>query len=102
MTKIPPGVEDRQAVFAADILSTGFGAVERAHVAKGQAVAIFAQGPVGLCATIAAKLYGAEPIIAVEGLAARAAMARRFGADTGRRSGERGRRDHALDRRRGC
>jgi threonine dehydrogenase-like Zn-dependent dehydrogenase len=81
MTKIPPAVEDRQAIFAADVLSTGFGAIERAKVGKGQSVAIFAQGPVGLCATIAAKFYGAEPIIAVEGVSERAAMSRRLGAD---------------------
>jgi threonine dehydrogenase-like Zn-dependent dehydrogenase len=82
MTKIPPSVDDRRAVFAADILSTGFAALERAKVGKGQSVAIFAQGPVGLCATMAAKYYGASPIIAVEGLPERAAMARKLGADT--------------------
>lgn len=81
MTKIPPGVDDRQALFTADVLSTGFGAVERAHVGKGHSVAVFAQGPVGLCVTIAAKHYGAAPLIVVEGLPARQAMARRFGAD---------------------
>jgi 2-desacetyl-2-hydroxyethyl bacteriochlorophyllide A dehydrogenase len=82
LAKIPPGVTDRQAVCAADVLSTGFAAVERASVREGQSVAVFAQGPVGLCATLAAKFYGAEPLVVVEGLPARAAMARRFGADT--------------------
>ena len=81
MTRIPDGVSDKQAIFAADILSTGLGALERAHVRRGSSVAIFAQGPVGLCATLGAKFLGADPIIVVEGLPERAAMARRFGAD---------------------
>lgn len=80
MTKIPDGVDDRAAIFAADILSTGFGAIERAEVKPGQSVAIFAQGPVGLCATIAAKYHGAEPIIAVESIPERVEMAKRLGA----------------------
>jgi len=82
MTRIPEGVTERQAIFAADILSTGLGALERARVRPGDKVAIFAQGPVGLCATLGAKFLGADPVIAVEGLPERAAMARRFGADT--------------------
>jgi len=80
MTHIPAEVSDRQAVLVADVLSTGFGAIERARLRRGDAVAIFGQGPVGLCATLAAAYFGAEPIIAVEGLANRAALARRFGA----------------------
>jgi threonine dehydrogenase-like Zn-dependent dehydrogenase len=48
---------------------------------EGQTVAIFAQGPVGLCVTAAAKMYGAGVIIAVEGITTRVAMARRLGAD---------------------
>ncbi len=81
MAKIPDAVDDTTAIFAADILPTGLGAVERAGVAAGTSVAIFAQGPVGLCATLAAKHAGAEPIIAVERIAERQRMARHFGAD---------------------
>jgi len=64
-----------------DIMSTGFGAIERAPVRPGDSVAIFAQGPVGLCATAGARTYGAGLIIAVEGVPERAAMAKRMGAD---------------------
>jgi threonine dehydrogenase-like Zn-dependent dehydrogenase len=78
---IPDGMTDRQAIFAADIMSTGFAAIERGRLQRGQTVAIFAQGPVGLCATAAAKYHGAGHIIAVESVPARAAMARRMGAD---------------------
>jgi alcohol dehydrogenase len=44
-------------------------------------VVVFAQGPIGLCATAGAKLMGASRIIAVESDPARAAMARKMGAD---------------------
>lgn len=78
---IPASLGDRDALFVSDILSTGFGAIERADFREGQTVAIFAQGPVGLCATIAAKTYGASAIFAVESVPERVAMARRLGAD---------------------
>ncbi len=80
-TVIPASIDDRQALFASDIMSTGFAAIERADMKEGQSVAIFAQGPVGLCTTAAAKTYGAGLIIAVESIPERAAMARRLGAD---------------------
>ena len=44
-------------------------------------MAVFAQGPIGLCATAGAKLKGATTIIVVDGVAGRLAMARRLGAD---------------------
>jgi threonine dehydrogenase-like Zn-dependent dehydrogenase len=81
LARIPDGMHDRQAILAADILSTGFTAIERARVQPGQTVAIYAQGPVGLCATAAARHHGAGRVIAVELVPERAAMARRLGAD---------------------
>jgi alcohol dehydrogenase len=50
-------------------------------VKLGDTVAIFAQGPIGLCATVGAKLRGAGFIIAVESDPVRSAMAKRMGAD---------------------
>lgn len=47
----------------------------------GDSVVVFAQGPIGLCATAGAKLMGAALVIGVEGDATRQAMARRMGAD---------------------
>ncbi len=78
---VPDGLSDRDAMLVGDILSTGFGAIERAGFREGQTVAIFAQGPVGLCATIAAKTYGASAIFTVESVPERIAMSRRLGAD---------------------
>jgi threonine dehydrogenase-like Zn-dependent dehydrogenase len=81
MAKVPDSLEDEQVIFVGDILSTGFGAIERAGLRTGDTVAIFAQGPVGLCATMAARALGAGLIIAVEGIPERQAMAKRMGAD---------------------
>ena len=64
-----------------DIMSTGFSGAERGGIRIGDMVAIFAQGPIGLCATAGAKLMGASTIIAVDGLPNRLAMAKRLGAD---------------------
>jgi threonine dehydrogenase-like Zn-dependent dehydrogenase len=47
----------------------------------GDSVAVFAQGPIGLCATLGAKLRGAGLIIAVDSMPERLEMARRFGAN---------------------
>jgi threonine dehydrogenase-like Zn-dependent dehydrogenase len=64
-----------------DIMSTGFGGAERANIRIGDSVAIFAQGPIGLCATAGAKLRGSTRIIAVDGVPERLQMAKRIGAD---------------------
>src|SRR6201999_2900769 len=61
--------------------STGFVGAENAHIPLGGTVAVFAQGAVGLSATIGAKLLGAGLIIAIEGIPERAALAKQFGAD---------------------
>ncbi len=80
-TKVPDGVSDEHAVLATDIMSTGFGAIERANAGIGDSVAIFAQGPVGLCATAGARARGCGLIIAVDSLPERLEMAKRFGAN---------------------
>ncbi len=81
MAKVPDNLEDEQVLFATDIMSTGFGAIERAGIRPGDSVAIFAQGPVGLCATAGARALGAGFIITVESIPERVAMSKRMGAD---------------------
>jgi threonine dehydrogenase-like Zn-dependent dehydrogenase len=81
MAKVPDNLDDDQVLFTTDIMSTGFGAIERGGMRAGDTVAIFAQGPVGLCATAGARTLGAGRIIAVEGIPERQAMAKRMGAD---------------------
>ncbi|MBA5867519.1 MAG: alcohol dehydrogenase catalytic domain-containing protein [Nitrospira sp. CR1.3] len=81
LAKIPDEVTDEQVVLLADIASTGFSGAESGGVRIGDAVAVFAQGPIGLCATVGAKLMGAALVIGIDGDETRLAMARRMGAD---------------------
>jgi alcohol dehydrogenase len=81
MAKIPDELSDEQVVLLADIASTGFSGAESGQVRIGDAVVVFAQGPIGLCATAGAKLMGAALVIGVDGDDTRLAMARRMGAD---------------------
>src|SRR5438552_11477000 len=81
LAKIPDELTDEQVVLLADIASTGISAAESADLQIGDTVAVFAQGPIGLCATAGAKLKGASMIIAVESDPVRAQMAKRMGAD---------------------
>jgi len=81
LAKIPDELTDEQVVLLADIASTGFSGAERANIKIGDAVVVFAQGPIGLCATAGAKLVGASLIIGIDGDDARLAMSKRMGAD---------------------
>ena len=81
LAKIPAGLADEEVLLCPDIMSTGFSAVESGHVRIGDAVAIFAQGPIGLCATAGARLAGASLIIAVDSVPRRLEQAKRMGAD---------------------
>src|SRR5262245_39691761 len=81
LAKIPDDLTDEQVVLLADIASTGFSGAESGGVRIGDSVVVFAQGPIGLCATAGARLMGAALIIGVDGDENRLAMARRVGAD---------------------
>src|SRR6202162_2025850 len=60
LARIPDELADEQVVFLGDIASTGISAAESADLEIGDTVAVFAQGPIGLCATAGAKLLGRE------------------------------------------
>jgi alcohol dehydrogenase len=81
LAKIPESLTDEQVVLLADIASTGFSGAESGNVRIGDTVVVFAQGPIGLCATAGAKLMGASLVIGVDGDPHRAETAMRFGAD---------------------
>lgn len=78
---IPDGLSDEEVLMCPDIMSTGFGGAENGNIKIGDTVVIFAQGPIGLCATAGAKLKGASLIIAVDSVASRLDMAKSLGAD---------------------
>lgn len=81
LAPIPDGLPDDVAVYACDMLSTGFAGAQNAHIPLGGTVAVFAQGAVGLSATLGARLLGAGLVITVEGIPERAALSKQFGAD---------------------
>jgi threonine dehydrogenase-like Zn-dependent dehydrogenase len=81
LAKIPDELSDEQVVLLADIASTGFAGAESGNVRIGDSVVVFAQGPIGLCATAGAKLMGATLIIGIDGDDNRLSMAQRMGAD---------------------
>jgi alcohol dehydrogenase len=81
LAKIPDELTDEQVVLLADIASTGFSGAESGNIRMGDTVAVFALGPIGLCAAIGAKLMGAALVIGVEGDPARIEFAKKMGVD---------------------
>ena len=81
LAPVPDGLSDEQVLMCPDIMSTGFSGAESAGIRIGDVVAVFAQGPIGLCATAGAKLSGASVVIGVDKLPDRLAMSGRMGAD---------------------
>lgn len=78
---IPDAVSDEQAVYAADMLSTGFAAAVDAQLPLGGTAAVFGLGAVGLSAGMGLRLLGAGLLIGVESDPKRAELARRVGFD---------------------
>lgn len=80
LAPVPDNLTDEQVLMCPDIMSTGFVGAENANIKIGDYVAIFAQGPIGLCATAGARLRGASLIIAVDGNNERLEVAKKMGA----------------------
>ncbi len=78
---IPDHLSDEQVLMCPDIMSTGFAGAEKGGVRIGDSVAVFALGPIGLCAVAGAKLRGATTIIGVDTVAARMTAASKLGCD---------------------
>jgi len=81
LAPIPDGLSDEQVLMCPDIMSTGFKGAENANIKIGDTVVVFAQGPIGLCATAGARLLGATTIIAVDGNDHRLDISKKLGAD---------------------
>ena len=80
LAPVPDSLSDEEVLMCPDIMSTGFSGAESGDIRIGDTVVVFAQGPIGLCATAGAKLRGATMIIAVDGVPSRLAAARSLGA----------------------
>ena len=81
LAPIPDEISDEAACYATDMMSTGFAGAEAATIPLGGSVAIYGQGPVGLMATVGARLQGAGQVITVDKRANRLALSRFYGAD---------------------
>ena len=78
LRRVPDGMPVDVALFAGDVMGTGYHAATA--VRPGDAVAVLGLGPVGLCAVQAALAAGAAQVIAIDSVQARLEMARAFGA----------------------
>jgi len=81
LASVPDGLSDEQVLMCPDIMSTGIAGAESGNVRIGDVVAIFAQGPIGLCATVGARLRGAALIIGIDTVPERLTLAKALGAD---------------------
>lgn len=80
LRRVPEGMSDDVALFAGDVLGTGYHAVAHAGLRSGDTAAVLGLGPVGLCAVQAARAAGATQVFAIDTVSDRLDMARRFGA----------------------
>jgi 2-desacetyl-2-hydroxyethyl bacteriochlorophyllide A dehydrogenase len=80
LRKVPDGLPDEVALFAGDVMGTGFHAIADGQVRPGDSVAVLGLGPVGLCAVQVAVAAGAGPVLAVDTVADRLRAAADFGA----------------------
>jgi 2-desacetyl-2-hydroxyethyl bacteriochlorophyllide A dehydrogenase len=77
---LPDSVSNDAAVFLADILPTGYGAVVRGGVSEGDVVAVVGCGPVGLMALLC-SVGPAGRVIAIEDVPGRRELAEQLGAE---------------------
>jgi 2-desacetyl-2-hydroxyethyl bacteriochlorophyllide A dehydrogenase len=81
LRRVPDGMSSDTALFAGDVMGTGFHAVAASGMKPGDSVAVLGLGPVGLCAVQAAKACGAAKVLAVDAVQERLEVARGFGAE---------------------
>lgn len=80
LRRVPEGMSSDVALFAGDVMGTGFHSIVNAGMRSGDTVAVFGLGPVGLCAVQAALAGGAVEVFAVDSVEERLQMAASFGA----------------------
>ncbi|MCW3033507.1 MAG: 2-desacetyl-2-hydroxyethyl bacteriochlorophyllide dehydrogenase [Solirubrobacterales bacterium] len=81
LRKVPDGMSSDVALFAGDVMGTGFHAVKDSQMQLGDVVAVLGLGPVGLCAAQVALAAGASKVFAIDTVAERLDVARAFGAE---------------------
>lgn len=79
--KLPDEVTDDQAILLSDIFPTGYFGAVMAEVKRGDTVAVFGCGPVGMFAIRSAFHLGAGRVIAIDSIPTRLEAAQRLGAE---------------------
>jgi threonine dehydrogenase-like Zn-dependent dehydrogenase len=77
-TLIPDWMDPDDAVLLTDVVPTGYQAAEMGGIQKGDTVAVFGAGPVGLMAARCAWLFGAGRVMVIDHVEYRLDFARRF------------------------
>ncbi len=80
LRRVPDSLSNDVALFAGDVMGTGYHAVVNSGVTPGDSVAVLGLGPVGLCAVQVARASGAGPVVAIDSVPERLEIARAFGA----------------------
>jgi 2-desacetyl-2-hydroxyethyl bacteriochlorophyllide A dehydrogenase len=74
------GLPDEKALFAGDILSTGYFAADRGEIRPGDVVAVIGSGPVGLFAQMSALTFNPKVVLAIDSMPERLALSEKLGA----------------------
>jgi alcohol dehydrogenase len=80
LRRVPEGMDAATAIFAGDVMGTGYHAIASSGMRPGDTVAVLGLGPVGLCAVQAARAAGAAQVLAVDSVPERLTIAQSFGA----------------------
>src|SRR5205807_2592714 len=78
--KVPEGMQDEEALFVGDILTTAYYGTAIAGIQPEDTVAVIGAGPVGFFALQAAQVHGAERVLVLDMEPERLALAEKFGA----------------------
>jgi threonine dehydrogenase-like Zn-dependent dehydrogenase len=81
LRRVPDGMSSDVALFAGDVMGTGFHAVVDSGLRPGDVAAVLGLGPVGLCAVQAARAVGAAHVFAIDSVPERLAVAESYGAE---------------------
>jgi 2-desacetyl-2-hydroxyethyl bacteriochlorophyllide A dehydrogenase len=81
LRRVPDGMSDDAALFAGDVMGTGWHAVDQGGIRPGDSAAVLGLGPVGLCAAQAARAAGAAQVIGIDSVEERLGIAADLGAD---------------------
>lgn len=80
MLPIPDHLTDEDVILLTDAMVTGYCGAEWGTIQPGETVVVYGCGTVGLCAQIAARLFGAARVFAVDRLSYRLELAKRLGS----------------------